>query len=66
MITRLEREAELRSLLQTQQGIESIIRIYRDQVAAAGPTVSLGRIGLMACQMIPRIVDAEFPLDVPK
>ena len=61
MKTKLERETELRALLQTQQGTELIIQIYRDQVAAAGRTVSLGRIGLLACQMIPRIVDAEFP-----
>ncbi|MBI3863876.1 MAG: hypothetical protein HY290_18455 [Planctomycetia bacterium] len=61
MKTKLEREIELRALLQTQQGTELIIQIYRDKVAAAGRAVSLGRIGLLACQMIPRIIDAEFP-----
>jgi len=66
MQTKLEREVELRGLLQTSQGMESIMQLYRDKVAAASRTASLGRIGLLACQMIPRILDAEFPVATPR
>ena len=65
MITRPEREAELRALLQTAQGMETVMQLYRDKTVAGGTTGSLGRIGLLACQMIPRIVDAEFPAQHP-
>ena len=65
MKTKLEREIELQTLLQTPQGMELIIQLYRDKVTSVGRTVTLGRIGLLACQMIPRIVDAEFPGGIP-
>jgi len=65
MQTKLEREVELRTLLQTSQGMESIIQLYHDKVQAVGRKVTLGRIGLLACQMIPRIIDAEFPAGIP-
>lgn len=61
-MTRPEREAELRALLQTPQGMETVMQLYRDKTVAPGTAGSLGRIGLLACQMIPRIVDAEFPV----
>ena|SRR5579863_114303 len=65
MQTKLEREVELRTLLQSPQGMQSIIQLYHDRVTAVARTVTLGRIGLLACQMIPRIVDAEFPAGIP-
>lgn len=62
MKTKSERESELRALLETQAGMEQVMTLYRDKVAVAR-TESLGRIGLLACQMIPRIIEAEFPAE---
>lgn len=58
--TKVEREKELRGLLQSPQGMDSIMELYRQKVAVAGQPATLGRIGLLACQMIPLIVAAEF------
>ncbi len=66
MQSKLEREVELRKLLQTPQGVESIMQLYRDKVTVPRRAHSLGRIGLLACQMVPRILDAEFPVAAPK
>ena len=60
MQSRGEREEELRRLLQTRQGMESIMELYHQRVAVAVRSATLGRIGLLACQMIPLIVAAEF------
>ena len=65
MQNKCEREVELRDLLQTPQGMEAIMQLYRDKVAPTTGTGALGRIGLLACQMIPRILDAEFSKAVP-
>jgi hypothetical protein len=65
MKTREEREKELRALLQTQEGLAEVMELYRTTFVSVDRPVSLGRIGLMACQMIPRIVEAEFPTKVP-
>jgi hypothetical protein len=61
MNSRREREEELRGLLQTPQGMETIMKLYHQKVMVAGRSTTLGRIGLLACQMIPLIVFAEFP-----
>jgi hypothetical protein len=58
MKTREYREKELQTLLATQDGLLAIIELYHQKYPAHG---SLGRIGLLASQMIPRILDAEFP-----
>ena len=58
MKTRDERQMELQALLATQDGMLAIIELYHQKYPAHG---SLGRIGLLASQMIPRILDAEFP-----
>jgi len=59
--TRIERQQELQALTATADGMLAIMKLYHDEVVAPGRPVSLGRIGLLACQMIPRILDAEFP-----
>ena len=59
--TRDERQKELQTLMATPDGMLEIIELYHQQIASAGRSGSLGRIGLLACQMIPRILDAEFP-----
>ena len=58
MKTREERQKELQALLATQDGMLAIIELYHHERLPAG---SLGRIGLLASQMIPLILDAEFP-----
>jgi hypothetical protein len=65
MQTRDEREMELRGLMQTEAGMAAIMELHRQNVALAGRPASLGRIGLLACQMIPRIIAAEFPATAP-
>ena len=65
MKTREEREKELRALLKTQEGLVEVMKLYRDTLVTVGRPTSLGRIGLLACQMVPRIVEAEFPTKVP-
>ncbi len=59
--TREERQKELQALLATTDGMLAIINLYHQKVAPPARTGSLGRIGLLGCQMIPRILDAEFP-----
>lgn len=59
--TREERLKELQALMATQDGMLAIIELYHQKVALPGRPGSLGRIGLLVCQMIPRILDAEFP-----
>jgi len=61
MKTREEREKELRALLQTQEGLTEVMKLYHATFDSGDRPASLGRIGLMACQMIPLILDAEFP-----
>jgi hypothetical protein len=58
MKTREERQKELQALLATQNGMLAIIELYHEKRLPPG---SLGRIGLLASQMIPLILDAEFP-----
>ena len=65
MKTREEREKELRALLQTQEGLVKIMELYHETCASSDHPASLGRVGLLACQMIPRIVDAEFRSSTP-
>jgi hypothetical protein len=65
MKTRDEREKELRALLQTQDGVTEILELYHQKVLSVGQRATLGRIGLLACQMIPRILAAEFPAAIP-
>jgi hypothetical protein len=60
MASREEREVELRELLHTQEGLMQIMELYRQKTVAPGGSATLGRIGLLASQMIPRILDAEF------
>ena len=59
--TREERQKELQMLMATPDGMREIMELYHKQIAPAGRPSSLGRIGLLACQMVPRILDAEFP-----
>ena len=59
--TREERQNELQALLATQAGLLEVMELYHQKVAPPGRPGSLGRVGLLACQMIPRILDAEFP-----
>ena len=61
MKTRNEREKELQAMMATQVGLLAVIKLYHQKVAPPRQSGSLGRIGLLACQMIPRILDAEFP-----
>ena len=61
MQTRDERQHELQALTATQDGILAIMELYHQKVDPPGRPGSLGRIGLLGCQMIPRILDAEFP-----
>jgi hypothetical protein len=62
MITaREERQKELQAMLATQDGLLAIMQLYHQKVAPPGRPGSLGRIGLLGSQMIPRILDAEFP-----
>ena len=65
MKTKEEREKELRALLQTQEGLAEVMELYRATFVSLGRPASLGRIGLLACQMIPRIVEAEFAASIP-
>ncbi|MGE5194682.1 MAG: hypothetical protein ACM3U2_19500 [Deltaproteobacteria bacterium] len=58
---REERQKELQALLATQAGMLAIMELYHQKVSPPGRPGSLGRVGLLACQMIPRILDAEFP-----
>jgi hypothetical protein len=64
METREERRKDLEGLLVTQDGMLAIIELYHQKVAPPGRTGSLGRIGLLGSQMIPRILDVEFPKPV--
>ena len=48
-------------MLATQDGLLAILELYHQKVAPSGRPGPLGRIGLLASQMIPRILDAEFP-----
>lgn len=59
--TREERQKELQALLATQNGLLAIMELYHQKVSPPGRPGPLGRIGLLGCQMIPRILDAEFP-----
>lgn len=59
--TREERRQELQALTATPDGMVAIMDVYHQKVAPPGRPGSLGRIGLLACQMIPRILDVEFP-----
>jgi len=59
--TREDREQELNTLLQTAEGMNKIADLYHQQTKSVVRTGGLGRIGLLACQMIPLIVDAEYP-----
>ena len=61
MQTREERRQELQTLTASPDGMVAIMDIYHQKVDPPGRTGSLGRIGLLASQMIPRILDAEFP-----
>jgi len=61
MKAREERQKELQAMMATQDGLLAIMELYHQKVAPPGRPGSLGRIGLLACQMIPRILDAEFP-----
>jgi hypothetical protein len=65
MKTKEEREKELRALLQTQEGLAEVMELYHATFDSGDRPASLGRIGLLACQMIPRIVEAEFRTKVP-
>lgn len=60
MMTREERNTELQALMATQDGMLAIIELYHQKAAPPGRPGSLGRIGLLGCQMIPHILDAEF------
>jgi hypothetical protein len=64
MQTREERRKELQGLLSTPDGMLAIMELYHQKVDSPGRPGSLGRIGLLGCQMIPRILDAEFPKSV--
>jgi hypothetical protein len=64
-IPREEREKELRALLKTPEGLAAIMALYHQTSFSAARPATLGRIGLLACQMIPRILDAEFPAAIP-
>jgi hypothetical protein len=61
MNAREERQKELQAMMATQDGLLAIMELYRQKVAPAGRPGPLGRVGLLACQMIFRILDAEFP-----
>ena len=61
MKTREERQKELQAMMATQAGLLAVMELYHQKVARPCPPGSLGRIGLLACQMIPHILDAEFP-----
>lgn len=61
MMTREERNKELQALMATQAGMLEIIELYHQKAAPPGRAGSLGRIGLLGCQMIPQILDVEFP-----
>lgn len=60
MKSQIEREQELRALLQTSDGMLAIINLYQQQRLAHSRPGGLGRIGLVASEMIPRIVEMEF------
>jgi hypothetical protein len=62
---REKREKELRALLTTPEGLASILALYHQTSSSAARPATLGRIGLLACQMIPLILDAEFPAAIP-
>jgi hypothetical protein len=64
METREERRKDLEGMLVTQDGMLAVIELYHQKVAPPGRPGSLGRIGLLGSQMIPRILDAEFPKPV--
>ena len=61
MNAREERQKELQAMLATQDGLLAILELYHQKVAPSGRPGPLGRFGLLASQMIPRILDAEFP-----
>jgi hypothetical protein len=61
MKTREERQKELQAMTAAQVGLLAIIELYHQKVSPLRQPASLGRIGLLAGQMIPHILDAEFP-----
>lgn len=68
MMTKEERNKELQALMATQDGMLAIIALYHQKATPhhqkatpPGQPGSLGRIGLLGCQMIPQILDVEFP-----
>jgi hypothetical protein len=64
METKEERRKELQGMLATPDGMLAIMELYHQKVDPPGRPGSLGRIGLLGSQMIPRILDAEFPKPV--
>ena len=60
MKSRIDREQELRALLQTSDGLLTIMKLYQQQRLAHSRPGGLGRIGLVATEMIPLIVEMEF------
>jgi hypothetical protein len=59
--TREERQNELQAMMTNQAGLLALIELYHQKVSPPIGAGSLGRIGLLGCQMIPRILDAEYP-----
>jgi hypothetical protein len=58
MKSRAERERELREMMGSRQGMHQIMEIWQVQVIGLG---RMGPIGTLASQMIPQILDKEFP-----
>ena len=61
MNAREQRQNELQAMMATQDGLLEIMKIYHRKVSPPNQPGPLGRIGLLACQMIPRILAVEFP-----
>ena len=57
-MTRDQRHDQLSQLLRSAKGVDVIIELYLTKVVGFG---RVGQVGLLASQMIPMIVEAEFP-----
>jgi hypothetical protein len=58
MQTRSEREKQLRAMMQTKAGMQAIGDLYMREVVPPGQPA---KSGILTVQMIPLILDAEFP-----
>jgi hypothetical protein len=55
-VTREERQKQLEEMLRSSR--DKLVDIYREKVSGRG---TVGPVGISSSQLIPKILDAEFP-----